>query len=346
MTNSLTPRGAETAVGLPDDIDDRVASNLQTLFRNQMAFSDNTWSQMLSVIRTFARWCEARNKKWLPAAPEDVREYLFHLKDDLGRAVNTVNMHQAMINKIHKHAGLPRPSDSMDVSLGMKSIRRTAVVNGERISQAIPLHVEELFRLADLWEKSESLAHRRNLAFAGLAYNSLLRISEVARIRVRDVRFAADGSATFDVGYTKTITDLNGVVKKLAPEITPWLKAWLDLAGLRNAPDELIFCKVDRYNHAIRAKAPMTARAIEKLFADAWCTLYGKPETDSRRYRTWTGHSPRVGAAQDMAVSGKSLTEIMHEGTWKRPEMVMNYIRNIEADKSVMLDVLKGVKRR
>lgn len=335
-----------TAVALPDDIDERVAKNLRTLFQNQMAFSPNTWNQMLSVIRCFARWSEARGTQWLPAAPEDMRAYLFHLKDDLGRAVNTVNMHQAMINKIHKHAGLPRPSDSMDVSLGMKSIRRAAVMNGERINQAIPLHVEEVFRLADRWESSESMAHRRNLAFIGLAYNSLLRISEVARIRVRDVRFAADGSATFDVGYTKTISDLNGIVKKLAPEVTPWLKAWLDLAGLRNAPNELIFCKVDRYNNVIRAKAPMTARTIEKLFADAWRTLYGEPETDSHRYRTWTGHSPRVGAAQDMAVSGKTLTEIMHEGTWKRPEQVMNYIRNIETDKSVMLDVVKGVKRR
>lgn len=346
MSDSITPRAAQTAVALPENIDDRVAHNLRTLFRNQMAFSDNTWNQMLSVIRSFARWCEARDKTWLPAAPEDVREYLFHLKDDLSRAVNTVNMHQAMINKIHKHAGLPRPSDNMDVSLGMKGIRRTAVMKGERIGQAIPLHVQEVFRLADLWENSDSLASRRNLAFIGVAYNSLLRISEVARIRVRDIHFAADGSATFDVGYTKTITDQNGIVKKLAPEVTPWLKSWLDLSGLRTAPDELLFCKVDRYNNAIRAKNPMTANAIEKVFSDAWRTLYGEPETVARRYRTWTGHSARVGAAQDMAVSGKTLTEIMHEGTWKRPEQVMNYIRYIEADKSAMLDVVKGVKRR
>ncbi|WP_168199699.1 tyrosine-type recombinase/integrase [Pantoea sp. CCBC3-3-1] len=341
----MTKKQESTALALPDNIDDRVAENLRRLFEDQAAFSHNTWQQMLSVIRAWARWCEANGRSWFPAAPADVREYLFHMKENLGRAVNTVSQHQAMINKIHKHAGLPRPSDDIAVELGMKRIRRTAVLQGERVSQALPLKVDDLFKLANIWEESESLKHRRNLAFIGVSYNSLLRLAEVARLRVRDFRFMPDGSATFDVGYTKTITDQNGVVKKLSADVTSWLRAWLRLSGLESVPEAYVFCKVDRYNHAIRSKGPMDAKHIETLFRDAWISLYGKPDTTATRYRTWTAHSARVGAAQDMAERGKSLPQIMHEGTWKRPEQVINYIRNIEAEKSIMLDIIKGGKK-
>lgn len=344
MSNSMVSRTEPGAVALPENLDDRVEHRLRTLFRNKNAYSENTWKQMLSVIRTFARWCEARDKVWLPASPEDVSEYLSHLKHDLKRTVNTVNQHHAQINNIHRHAGLERPSQSMEVSLGMKSMRRTAVVSGERISQAIPLHVSDVYKLAALWEDSERLADRRNLAFIAVAYNSLLRISEVARLRVQDIQFRPDGSATFSVGYTKTIVDQYGIVKKLSPEVGSWLRAWIDMAGMADKPDTLVFCKVGRYNHAQLSAVPMAPVNIEKMFAAAWLAVNGVSK-NTKRYRTWTGHSPRVGAAQDMATHGKTLAQIMHEGTWKRPEQVLNYIRHIEADKSVMLDIVEGGKQ-
>ncbi|HHA1396890.1 TPA: tyrosine-type recombinase/integrase [Enterobacter hormaechei subsp. xiangfangensis] len=330
---------------LPADIDERVSRNLRVLFENQDAFSENTMSQMLSVIRCWARWCEARNKTWLPGAPDDVREYLLYLKNDLGRAVSTVNQHQAMINKVHKHAGLQRPSDDMSVSLGMKAIRRRAMHAGEKVSQAIPLHVEDVFRLADVWEDSDKLSERRDLAFIGVAYSSLLRISNVARLRVQDLVFRPDGSAIFDVGYTKTIDEPNSIAKVLPPEVAGWVRGWILMSCLSDKPESMLFSKVDRYNNAHPGSEPMKRVNIEKLFARAWLAL-DLPHQAGQRYRTWTGHSPRVGAAQDMAMRGKTLVEIMHEGTWKRPEQVLSYIRNIEADKSVMLDLIKGVKRK
>ncbi|PLR29069.1 recombinase Cre, partial [Chimaeribacter californicus] len=149
--------------------------------------------------------------------------------------------------------------------------------------------------------------------------------------------------AIVNVGYTKTIVNNRGVVKKLAPQVTAWLSEWLEMADLATKPDAFIFCRVDRYNYAHVAHNPMGHKAIETIFADAWCALHGKPAASGiSRYRTWTGHSARVGATQDMATNGVSLTQIMHEGTWKRPEQVLSYIRNTEADKSAMLSMFRG----
>ena len=49
-----------------------------------------------------------------------------------------------------------------------------------------------------------------------------------------------------------------------------------------------------------------------------------------------SGHSMRVGAAQDMAAAGIDLGAIMHVGGWKSPEMVMRYIEHMDVQKSGM----------
>ena len=47
-----------------------------------------------------------------------------------------------------------------------------------------------------------------------------------------------------------------------------------------------------------------------------------------------SGHSARVGAAQDMAAAGIDLISIMQAGGWQSPEIVGRYIEN--------LDVMRG----
>jgi integrase/recombinase XerD len=49
-----------------------------------------------------------------------------------------------------------------------------------------------------------------------------------------------------------------------------------------------------------------------------------------------SGHSMRVGAAQDMAVAGISLPAIMLAGGWKSVEMVMRYIEHTDVQNSGM----------
>ena len=57
-----------------------------------------------------------------------------------------------------------------------------------------------------------------------------------------------------------------------------------------------------------------------------------------------SGHSMRVGAAQDMAAAGIDLGAIMHAGGWKSREMVMRYIEHMDVQKSGMAR-LHGIAR-
>ena len=50
--------------------------------------------------------------------------------------------------------------------------------------------------------------------------------------------------------------------------------------------------------------------------------------------RRLSGHSPRVGAAQDMIASGVQLPEILRVGRWKSAAMVQRYGERLLAEKS------------
>ena len=41
-----------------------------------------------------------------------------------------------------------------------------------------------------------------------------------------------------------------------------------------------------------------------------------------------SGHSMRVGAAQDLLLSGASLPIMMNKGRWSKPDTVMRYVEN------------------
>ncbi|HIB5405685.1 TPA: tyrosine-type recombinase/integrase, partial [Klebsiella pneumoniae] len=202
-----------------------------------------------------------------------------------------------------------------------------ATEKGERTGQAVPLRWDDLKLLDVLLSRSDRLVDLRNRAFLFLAYNTLLRMAEMSRVRVRDLEQTGD-TVTLHVSHTKTITTAAGLDKVLSRRTTAVLNDWLDASGLRDHPDAILFPPVHRSNKARITTTPLTAPAMEKIFSDAWALLGKSDATPNKgRYRTWTGHSARVGAAIDMAEKQVSMVEIMQEGTWKKPETLMRYLR-------------------
>lgn len=303
------------------------AKNFMQFLNDQGAYSPNTLRDLRQVFHSWARWCHARGLAWFPISPEAAREYLLQLHDaDL--ASTTIEKHYAMLNMLLSQCGLPQLSDDKSVSLAMRRIRREAATEkGERTGQAVPLRWGDLKLIDVLLSRSDRLVDLRNRAFLFLAYNTLLRMAEMSRVRVRDLEQTGD-TVTLHVSHTKTITTAAGLDKVLSRRTTAVLNDWLDASGLREHPDAILFPPVHRSNKARITTTPLTAPAMEKIFSDAWALLGKSDATPNKgRYRTWTGHSARVGAAIDMAEKQVSLVEIMQEGTWKKPETLMRYLR-------------------
>lgn len=319
-----------------------VEEKLRAFVRDREAFSENTWNQLMSVMRIGTRWAAAHGRRFLPMAPADLRDYLLWLQST-GRASTTVSAHAALISMLHRNAGLLAPTASPIVFRAIKKINRAAVTGGERAGQAVPFRIADLLLLDACWSGSDRLQQIRDLAFLHVAYATLLRISELGRLRVRDVSRAADGRIILDVAWTKTIVMTGGLIKGLGDLSSQRLTEWLNVSGLIDEPDAFIFGPVHRTNRAtIATLSPLTTRALEDIFLRAW--QIGGPGKDmkpnKKRYRGWSGHSTRVGAAIDMATQKYSTAQIMQEGTWKKAETVMRYIRHVDAHAGAMVDFM------
>lgn len=331
-----------SATGLVSAVSDDLAQRLREFVRDKEAFSDNTWRQLLSVMRICSRWASEHGRTFLPMAPACLRDYLLWLQAS-GKASSTIATHAALISMLHRNAGLMPPNSDPQVFRAIKKINRSAVIEGERAGQAVPFRISDLLTLDRLWSASDRLQQVRDLAFLHVAYATLLRISEVSRLRVRDITRAADGRIVLDVGWTKTIVMTGGLIKALGDLSSERLTAWLTLSGLIAEPDAYIFGPVHRTNRAIPATTrPLSTRALEDIFVRAWREAGpGKDAAPNKnRYRGWSGHSTRVGAAIDMAAKKYSTAQIMQEGTWKKPETVMRYIRHIDAHDGAMVSFM------
>ncbi|HBT4785553.1 TPA: tyrosine-type recombinase/integrase [Klebsiella variicola subsp. variicola] len=318
------------------------ALNFLQFLRDKGAYSTNTLRDLRLVFKAWARWCADRHLGWYPIDPEAVREYLLQMHDNQ-LASTTIEKHYAMINMLLTQCGQPSLATSKPVSLVMKRIRREAVVlNGERTGQAVPLQWADLKLVGILLSRTGRLTDLRNRAFLYVAYNTLLRMAEMSRIRVRDLEVTGD-TVTIHVGHTKTTTTVAGIDKRLARCTTDALNDWLEASGLAEHPDAILFPPVHRSGKVRVTETPLTAPALEKIFSRAWLLL-GKDDAvmNKKRYRTWTGHSARVGAAIDMAEKQVSLVEIMREGTWKKPETLMRYLRRSQAEAGATSKIMDG----
>lgn len=326
-------RPTSNVLVLPDDerIDDEVKRNLAALVRDKKAFADTTWSSFESVISIWARWCAELNIPWLPVDAESMRSYLMEMHD-AGLAVATVRLHYSMLCKLHAHAGLPSLVENPVVNLAMKNITRSSVERGERTGQAIPFRLRDLQQVAMAYGHSKDLVDKRDLAFLSVTYNTMLRISEVARLKVRDLEQGPDGRTVLRIAYTKTTLTPDGQIRTLSKDVTRRLHNWLNAAGIMDK-DQYLFYPVDRWGKPrLKQDKPLSTVSMEAIFARAWRMIRGVPgEPDEKgRYAVWTGHSARVGAAQDMTAAGSTLANVMKQGGWKRVDMVMRYIRNLE----------------
>lgn len=324
--------------------DEDISSKLAAFVRHREAFSPNTWRQLLSVMRICWRWSQENQRSFLPMSPEDMQDYLFHLQA-LGRAASTISVHAALISMLHRNAGLIPPTVSPDVMRARKKINRTAVISGERTGQAAPFCRPDLNRLDAAWGNATRLQQLRDLAFMHVAYSTLLRMSELSRLRIRDISRSQDGRIILDIGWTKTVLQSGGLVKALSAKSSRRLSAWINAAGLADKPDAMIFCPVHRSNRITGiSETPMSAPCLEDIYrrarqaAGAATSL----KTNKGRYASWSGHSARVGAAQDMARNGISIAQIMQEGTWTQTQTVMRYIRMVEAHQGAMVRMMES----
>lgn len=330
---------SSTLVTLPPT-ESELSERLKQFVNERGAFSDNTWREIVAAFKRWGRFATSNGMQILPALPADVKLFILEM-DRQGLASSSIKAYVTRLNILHVNAGLEPPNADAGVKRVLRQVSRQAVVAGETQGQAVPFRSVDLDVMISLWDGSSDQTQLRDLAFLSVAYNTLLRESEVLRIKVKDVTFTPKG-AIIKVGHTKTTLNATGIIKHLQPRTARHLKNWLETSGLIEQKEMCVFCWVHgRSKRAVPTDKPMTHANANKIFQRAYeATHEQKHEGNKGRYFTFTGHSARVGAAMDMLDADISLEKIMLEGNWSSPAMVLHYLRHALAEQSVMSELI------
>ena len=293
--------GAEPEAALAERLGDFVRAARQ-------AFSSNTERAMKSDLAIYAEWCAAQGETALPARPETLAAFVDAMAEI--RAPATVRRYVSSIAVAHRAAGCAGTLKGPPVRLALQRMHRA---KGRRQDQAHAMTWPLRQRL--IAAAGERPIDVRNRALLAVAYDAMLRRAELTALQATDLLEEMDGGATLLVRRGKTDAEGKGEVVYLARDTVALVRAWLALSGIG---DGRLFRSVGRGGKLGERLDPSQVPRIFKAMArDA-----GLP---AAVVDGLSGHSARVGAAQDMIAAGIELPAILQAGRWKSTAMVNRY---------------------
>ncbi len=287
------------------------------------AYSANTLRAQKADGAIFQTFCEGCGVSYLPAVPAIIREFIEHQVKQ-GKKPATVRRYIATIGRAHIGAGLLNPCSSEAVRLGLKKMGRET---SARQVQARALGWKEIKEF--IGSAGESLQSDRERALLCVAYETLARRSELVALEVSDLDFHPDGTGLALIRRGKTDAEGQGRVAYLSRETVKHLKIWLEHARIEKGA---VFRRLVGRNQIGGALNPGSIAPIFKRVA-RWI---GMP---ARFVEEISGHSTRVGAAQDLAELDIDLAAITQAGGWKSPRMPLRYAEKINAGRGAMARV-------
>jgi integrase len=297
-------------VNLPAIIDDGAigASLRRYAEAARGAFADNTERALRSDVVIFSRWCAESGYLALPASPETVAAFIDAMAES--RAPASIRRYVSSIAIFHRAADQANPADTLTVKLALKRMHRE---RGRAQQQAAPLNDELVRQL--LRARGNRLRDLRNRALLVTAYCTMMRRSELVALDFADLTTEADGFGTIVIRRSKTDQEGEGATVPIPADAMRHLQAWIDAANIADGP---LFRSVPRGNRVGGALWPEDVAVIFKAMA----RRAGLSADETARI---SGHSTRVGSAQDMLRYGEQLPSIMQAGRWKSGEMVARY---------------------
>ena len=301
-----------------DDLTETDMGNLNSVLDHEIA--RNTMKNYRVQWNNFIMWAVGRGIRALPADPAQVAAYLAERIEEHGHKPATLRAVAAAIAFVHRTAGQDDPCASLEVKRTLRSATRKA---GRRQKQAEALTGEALAVIQSTackprrgrggrFESRETARCRGNLdiALISLMRDGMLRVSEAAVLTWRDIVTEADGTGRLLIRRSKTDTEGEGAVAFLS---APTMAALRSICPARVATDSVFGLRPNQISRRIKQAAQ--AAGLGEGFS---------------------GHSPRVGMARDLARAGIELPSLMNAGRWRTPAMPAHYTRNESAGKGAV----------
>lgn len=319
------------AITTPTAIAERLAEHAE---QARGAYASATERAVASDTATWASWCAEHGVESVPASASTVAAYV----DALGhgacsdgcaacerwhvdgarrshrwqRAKKPASVRRAVtsIAMQHRAAKVISPTSDEQVRLALRRLDRAV---GTRQKQAPALRWQQARVILEAI--GTDLTGLRDAALLSVATDTLARRSELVAFDVADLEVDADGSGSILIRRSKTDQAGAGSRRALLPDTVRRLQVWLAAASITSGA---IFRAMKHGHVGERLDAGDVPRIVRRIAERA-----GLREG-------FTGHSTRVGAAQDLADSQFTLVEIQTAGGWKSPTMVGRYVERID----------------
>lgn len=341
------------------------------------AMAPETRRALTDDLSCYLTWCTAEKRQAFPADPEDLVRYLRWLEQGRGFRPATLTRRIASLARIHRMLNLSSretlPTRAAMVGDALKAARRRKGAQQRQaaaIRLGVPMNAQDevegvtLTRLLSVC--GSDLQGLRDGALLGVAFESGLRVSELASIRIADVDPQADGRGILVIGKTKTDQEGEGRYAWLSADTMRRIGAWLEASGLEVGP---LFRRVGvdrRKGRPARApqdyfsipghtrhwqerlqgrpaqpplaryaigEGPLTRQGIGAIYKRLVCAAIDaglvevEPGREGDLLRAISTHSMRVGLTQDLFASGEDGAGVCQAIGWKSVSTALRYVR-------------------
>ncbi len=275
------------------------------------SMSDNTRRAYTGALRRLEAWLDGT-----PLTDNSLAVYLGSLFE-AGRSPATASMIVAAVRAQYRLSGEPSPVGEATARV-LAGFRRTGAERSRGPATGVQWGQADA-AAAVAANGSKSNHGLRDGAIVAVGSAAMLRVSELSALRWSDIE--ADGDHTITLRRSKTDQEGAGVTLYIGEPTVARLEAWHEaLGGIGGdtGPDAPVFVRLHKGGQRAGSE-PISATALRAIIARR-CANAGVEGRVS-------GHSLRIGAAQDLAAAGASLVEMQQAGRWLSPTMPARYAR-------------------
>jgi site-specific recombinase XerD len=283
---------------------------IKTIEKIEGAYAPSTIRAYKSNFKNFIKFCDENNTTALPASSENVASYIKKISSHLKSS--SIKIAVASIAALHNLNSLKDPTQHPDVKIEMRRMYRTL---GRYTKQAYGINKDLLNKMVAATD--DSLRGIRDRAILLVAFDSLCRRSELVSLDFEDLIIDSnDGGLKLKLKKSKT--DPHGIGKNLylSIEAQDALKEWIIKSKISSGK---IFRAITVSG---KIKDGLNSSHVGRIYKK----IAQLSMVDQSIIKNISGHSMRVGAAQDLMLSKASFPTIMNRGRWSKIDTVMRYI--------------------
>ena len=281
-----------------------------TIKKIEGAYAPATIRAYKSNFENFIRFCDENNTTALPASSEIVASYIKKLSSHIKSS--SIKIAVASIAALHNLNSLNDPTQTPNVKIEMRRMYRTL---GRYAKQAYGINKDLLDKMVSATDNS--LRGIRDKAILLVAYDSLCRRSELVSLEFEDLIINSNDES-LKLKLRKSKTDPHGIGKNL----------YLSNKSQLALKERIVKSKISS-GKVFRA-ITTTGKIKDSLHPSHVGRIYKKiaqlSMIDESIIKNISGHSMRIGCAQDLMLSGTGLPMIMVRGRWSKTDTVMRYI--------------------